>query len=142
MSKEWMRKALWALLVVVAGGALVWAFVPPQVEVEVASVTRGAFRKTIDEDGKTRVRERYVVSAPLAGRLLRVELKPGAPVERGTLLASLLPASPTLLDARTTRELTERLGAAEAERARAGAAIERATVALGQAKADLQRSTQ
>jgi HlyD family secretion protein len=139
---RWFRIAAWTAAAVAVAALLVWAFAPQPVGVETAVVARGAFRKTIDEDGKTRVRERYVVSAPLAGRLLRVELKPGAPVERGTLLASLLPASPTLLDARTTRELTERLGAAEAERARAGAAIERATVALGQAKADLQRSTQ
>lgn len=142
MSKQWMRRALWAILVVVAGGALVWAFVPPQVEVEVASVTLGAFRKTIDEDGNTRVRERYVVSTPLAGRLLRVELKAGAPVEVGTLLASLVPSAPTLFDTRTEQELAERLGAAEAENLRANTAVEHARVALEQSKADLARADQ
>jgi len=142
MKKDWMRKAVWALAVVVAAGALVWAFMPPRIEVEVASVTRGAFRKTIDEDGKTRVRERYAVSAPLAGRLLRVELKPGAAVEVGTLLATLVPSSPSLFDARTEQELAERLGAAEAEKLRADAAVEHARVALDQSNADLARGDQ
>jgi HlyD family secretion protein len=139
---KWMRAGAWSVAGVLVAALLVWAFAPQPVAVDTAVVGRGAFRRTVDEDGKTRVRERYVVSAPLAGRLLRVELKPGAAVERGTLLATLLPAAPTLLDARTMRELSERLGAAEAERARAGAAIERAVVALGQAQADLHRAAQ
>lgn len=142
MNKDWMRKAVWALAAVVAAGALVWAFTPPRVEVDVATVTRGAFRKTIDEDGKTRVRERYAVSAPLAGRLLRVELKPGATVEVGTLLATLVPSTPSLFDARTEQELAERLGAAEAEKLRANAAVEHARVALDQSNADLARADQ
>lgn len=142
MGKGWMRKTVWAFAGVVAAAVLVWAFAPSPVEVEVASVTRGAFRKTIDEDGKTRVRERYVVSAPLAGRLLRVELKPGAAVEVGTLLATLVPSAPTLFDTRTEQELAERLGAAEAEKLRANAAVERARVALDQSNADLARADQ
>lgn len=141
-NRKWIRIGAWSAAGIALLALLAWAFAPAPVAVEVAAVARGPFKRTVDEDGKTRVRERYVVSAPLAGRLLRVELKPGTPVERGTLLATLLPAAPALLDARSTRELTERLGAAEAEHSRAGAAIERATVALGQAQADLQRATQ
>ena len=140
MTKAWMRKAAWALAALLAAGLLVWAFLPSPVDVEVATVARGAFRKTVDEDGKTRVRERYVVSAPLAGRLLRVELKPGDRVEAGTLLATLMPSAPTLFDTRTERELAERLGAAEAEQRRAGAAVERARVALEQADANRARA--
>ena len=142
MNKGWMRKAVWALAGLVIAGVLVWALLPQPIEVEVASVTRGAFRKTVDEDGKTRVRERYIVSAPLAGRLLRVELKPGATVEVGTLLATLVPSAPTLFDTRTERELTERVGATEAELLRANAAVERAHVALDQANADVVRASQ
>lgn len=143
MSKgRWIRIAAWGFAGIAVAALLAWAFAPQPVGVETAVAARGPFRKTIDEDGKTRVRERYIVSAPLAGRLLRVDLKPGASLERGALVATLLPASPSLLDTRTLRELTERLGAAEAEHARAGAAIERATVALGQAKADVQRAAQ
>jgi len=140
MGKGWTTKAVWVLLGAGAIGVLVWAFMPSPVDVEVAAVTRGAFRRTVDEDGKTRVRERYVVSAPLAGQLLRVELKPGAAVGEGTLLATLVPSAPTLYDSRTERELAERVGAAEAEQRRAGAAVDRARVALEQANADLARA--
>jgi HlyD family secretion protein len=133
---------VWAVAGLVVLGVLGWAFTSAPIEVEVASVTRGPFRKTIDEDGKTRVRERYVVSAPLAGRLLRVELKPGAAVEVGTLLATLVPSAPTLFDTRTERELAERVGTTEAGLLRANAAVEHAHVALDQANADLARAAQ
>ena len=142
MNNRWMTRSFWLLAVVAAAGLLAWAFMPQPVEVETAIVARAAFRKTIDEDGKTRVRERYVVSAPLAGRLGRVTLKPGAPVERGTLLATLAPSASALLDERTASELAERVGAAEAEQLRASAGVERAGVALDQAKAELARATQ
>ena len=140
MNRHWISRTVWALAALGAVGALVWAFVPAPIAVETAVVTRGEFRRTIDEDGKTRVRERYVVSAPLAGQLLRIELKPGASVAAGTVLATLLPSAPTLLDARTERELAERVGAAEAEQQRAGAGVERSRVALEQAKADVARA--
>ena len=142
MGRTWVVRAAWVLAGLVGAGLLAWAFMPRPVDVEVATAARGTFRKTVDEDGKTRVRERYVVSAPLAGRLLRVELKPGDRVEDGTLLATLVPSSPTLFDTRAERELAERLGAAEAEQLRAGAAVERARVALEQANANLARATQ
>jgi HlyD family secretion protein len=140
MGKGWIAKTAWLLAAAGAIAVLVWAFLPEPVTVEVATVTRGAFRRTIDEDGRTRVRERYVVSAPLAGRLQRVEFKPGAMVGAGTLLATLVPSASTMLDARTERELAERVGAADAEQLRAGAAVERARVALEQANADLARA--
>jgi HlyD family secretion protein len=138
-SKVWSR---WPWLV--AGAAalalLAWAIVPAPVEVEVAEVVRGPFEKTVDEDGKTRVRDRYVVSAPLAGRLLRVSLKAGDAVELGTALAALVPAAPSLLNARAVQELNERVGAAEAESARAAASVERAQVALDLAQSELDRN--
>jgi HlyD family secretion protein len=141
MNKDWVRRGGWVLAAVLGAGALAWAFKPRPVEVDIGTVTSGAFRKTVDEDGRTRVRDRYVVSAPLAGRLLRVELKAGAPVIRGALLATLIPSAPALLDARTERELRERVGAAEAEELRAKANAERASVALALARSELERAT-
>ena len=141
MNRIWLRRSIWMLAGVIAVILLVWAFAPRAVEVETATVTHGPFRKTVDEDGKTRVRDRYVVSAPIPGRLLRVDLKAGAPVEPGTLLARLAPAAPTPLDARTELEFRERVGAAEATRLRAAANFERASVALEQAKAEETRAT-
>jgi len=140
MDRVWLRRSYWMLAGVVAAGLLVWAFAPRPVEVEIAAVTRGPFRKTVDEDGKTRVRDRYVVSAPVPGRLLRVDLKAGTPVAPGTLLARLAPAAPAPLDARTELEYRERLGAAEATRLRAAASVGRASVALEQAKVEEARA--
>ncbi len=119
---------------------LVVSFLPQPVPVDVAPVTQGRFEQTVDEDGKTRVRERYVVSAPLAGRVLRIQLKEGDAIERRGLLAVMVPAAPALLDIRTERELQERLGAAEADRLRTQAVVERAKAALKQARIDFNRS--
>ncbi len=140
MSKIWVRRGSWLLGGAIVVGLLVWAFAPRPVEVETATVTRGPFRKTVDEDGKSRVRERYVVSAPVPGRLLRVDLKAGAAVEPGTLVARLAPAAPAPLDARTELEYRERLGAAEATLLRSASSTERAGVALEQAKAEEVRA--
>ena len=120
--------------------ALVWAFSPRAVLVETAQIERGVFEQTIDEDGKTRVRERYVVSAPLAGRVLRIALRAGDAVEPGQVIATLHPAAPPLLDARTERELEERVGAAEAALARSRTSVEQAGAALTQSNADLKRT--
>lgn len=133
------------ILILTAGAAaalavLVWAFSPKPVAVEVAEVTRGHFEQTIDDDGKTRVRERYVVSAPLAGRVQRITLKAGDAVARGDVLATIRPSAPPLIDARTARELEQQVGAAQATLARATTAVERARTALAQHRADAQRT--
>jgi HlyD family secretion protein len=93
---------------------------------------------TIDEEGETRVRERFVVSAPVMGRVERIELEPGDPVVRGkTVVARLTPAAAPLIDPRTQGELTAAadasraaVGQARAERARAVAALARAQSTL------------
>ena len=139
MEAKWLRHWPWIVAAVAAVAVGVWAFAPRPVDVDVAPVVRGPFEKTIDEDGKTRVRERYLVSAPLAGRLMRIALDAGDAVERGTLIATLMPAAPALQDARMVQELGERVGVAEAERSRASANVERAEVALDLARSELER---
>ncbi|MCC6473723.1 MAG: efflux RND transporter periplasmic adaptor subunit [Burkholderiales bacterium] len=134
--RQWL--ALAVLLAAVAL-ALAWAFAPRPAPVEVAAVARGAFEQIVEEDGKTRVRERYVVSAPLAGRLARIALEPGDAVKAGATVAVLYPADPSLLDPRTTRELEERVGAAQAALEQARAESARAEIALAQAKIDAAR---
>lgn len=121
-------------------GGLAMAFRPQPALVEVAEVTRGPFEQVIEDDGKTRVRERYVVSAPLAGKLQRITLKAGDAVTAGMVLAVIDPSSPALLDVRAERELTERVGAAEATRLRAAATVERARAALDKSRSDLERT--
>ena len=132
------KMALGILLAAIAGLAA-WALRAPPVSVELAEVAKGVFEQTVSDDGKTRVRERYVVSAPLAGRLERIRLKAGDPVERGQVVALLMPAAPALLDARAVRELQARVGAAEAQQLRAKAEIARVMAQRDQAKADFER---
>jgi HlyD family secretion protein len=134
------KRIFLAVLGIALLGGLAMAFRPQPVMVEIAEVTRGPFEQVIEDDGKTRVRERYVVSAPLAGKLQRITLKAGDAVAAGMVLAAIDPSSPALLDARTERELTERVGAAEASRLRAAATVERARAALDQSRSDLERS--
>lgn len=135
-----MRRALTILLAfLILAGLLVWSLAPRPVTVQVASITRGPFEQTIDEEGKTRVRERYVVSAPLAGRVARSGYKPGDTVAAGQALAVLTPLAPALIDARTQQQLAERVGGAEAARARAQAGMARAQAALRKSESDLAR---
>ncbi len=116
------RVVVWGGAGLVIAAALGFAIAPRPVPVDVAKVIRGRLVVTLDHEGKTRVRERYSVAAPLPGRVLRIELEPGDRVRGGeTVVATIMPASPTLLDARSRAEATARVKAAEAavERARA-----------------------
>ena len=109
----------------------------PAIEVEVAIVDRGPLLVTLDEEGRTRVRERIVVTAPAAGELHRIALEPGDRVRRGEPLATLTPVRPALLDDRARSEATASLRAAEAAADRADA--ERSRVAASAAFAAQQR---
>ena len=115
-------------VVTIVVAILAVALWPSAIEIDVAKVERGAMQVTIDEEGETRVRERFVVSAPVMGRVERIELEPGDPVVRGkTVVARLMPAAAPLIDVRTQAELA--------------AAVEAARAAVGQAQAELQRAT-
>jgi HlyD family secretion protein len=130
-------------LLLVAGGiaaGLVWAFWPRPVPVELTTVTRGPLRVTVDEDGKTRIKDRYVVAAPLAGNLLRITLDPGDEVVAGkTLLAVIEPPAPKILDAREVAQAEARVQTAEAALAHAEPAIEKARVERDYAESELAR---
>lgn len=119
---------------------LAWAFAPRPIGVEVATVAQGRFEAGIDEDAKTRLRDRYSVSAPLAGRLERIALREGDAVQAGEVLARLTPALPALLDERSLREQQARFDAAQARVQAAGARLQRSQAALAQAQSDLRRS--
>jgi HlyD family secretion protein len=122
--------------------ALVWAFQPRPVEVETASAAIGRFESTIDEDAKTRVADRYVVSAPLTGRVERIALREGDAVEAGAVVATLTPVLSPMLDERSQREVQARVEGALAQLARAGVRIERARIGVEQARLELRRSEQ
>ena len=134
------NKIVLGVVAAALAGVAVWALRPQPVLVETAKVTRGPFEQTVSDDGKTRVRDRYVVSAPLAGRVGRIELKAGDPVKEGQVVAVLTPSMPAFLDVRTVRELEARVGAAEAQRLRAAAELAKAGAQVEQARSDLERA--
>lgn len=119
---------------------LAWAFAPRPVEVEVSAASVGRFERTIDEDGRTRLRDRYVVSAPLAGHLSRITLREGDTLAADAPIATLTPALSPMLDERTVRELRARVDAAQAMVKRAGARIGLAQVSREQARNEVRRS--
>lgn len=131
---EMVKRWRWALLIaaiLVAG--LAYAFWPERVAVDTATVSRGPMAVSITDDGVTRARELYVVSATVTGYLSRIDLNVGDRVSRGALIASITarPAAP--LDERSLRELRAALSGSEA--ARMGAAAAR-----DQARRDLVRA--
>jgi HlyD family secretion protein len=123
----------------VIGGLVLVALWPTAVAVELSTVTRGPLVVTIDEEGRTRVRERFVVAAPVAGRVLRIELEPGDRVAAGDVVARLRPEAPPLLDARTRAEAVAAVQSAEASLGRARVEEQRARTALTQAQRELTR---
>ena len=140
-----MKKKTWMMLAAGAavGAALfAWAFAPRPLGVELAAASEGPFETSIEEDGKTRLRDRFVVAAPLAGTLARITLREGDAVEAGTPLASITPVLPAMLDERTRREQQLRVEITQAQTQRVAARIEGAKVGLAQARNEQQRSEQ
>lgn len=128
-SKRWLPWLGAALLLAL----IITGFMPRPVPVETARVTQGRLRTTVNEEGKTRIKQRYVVSAPVAGHLRRIPFKAGADVEAGqTVLAVIDPVAPALLDARG-RAL------AEARRDTAAANVDKAREAHRFAANELRR---
>jgi HlyD family secretion protein len=121
---------------------LAWAFAPSPVAVELAAVSLGRFEQAIVEDGRTRLRDRYNVNAPLAGRLARITLREGDAVAEGAALALITPVLAPLLDERSRAELVGRRDAAQAGVQRAAVLIEQQRTLLAQARNELQRSEQ
>ncbi len=138
-----IRKILLIAAGLAALGVIVWAFLPKPVEADLATVKRGPLRVTVDQEGKTRIRERYVVSAPLAGRLLRIEHKPGHRISAGeTVLAAIEPPDPALLDARARAEAEARVEVAQGAQERAKPLLDKAKVTLDFAVKNRVRAAQ
>jgi HlyD family secretion protein len=130
-----------ALLLVAFGAlaAIVMAWLPKPIPVELTEVQRGKLLVTVDEDGRTRVKDRYIVSAPLMANLARIELTPGDAIEPGAVLARLVPLDPPLLDERTKAQAEARVAAASAGRKQGYASIERVRTAHAFALRETER---
>ncbi|WP_024326520.1 efflux RND transporter periplasmic adaptor subunit [Thioalkalivibrio sp. AKL19] len=120
-----MRKRITIGLVVLAGvAALVWALRPQPVPVSLSEVHKGSFEETVREEGRTRLRDTYTVSAPIAGYLHRVALEEGDAVALGDTLFRLEPLPTPALDARSREQARENLAAARSRLQSAEANLE------------------
>ena len=136
-----VKRGLMALAALAVVAAFTWALWPKPVAVDLAEVTQGKVLVTVDEEGKTRIKDVYTVSAPISGKVLRRLLEPGDPVKKDdTLVAIIEPTAPPFLDVRTLRELEAQAAAARAAVALAEAEVRQAQSELGFAEAELGRA--
>jgi len=122
------------VVVLVLGGLVAFivnGFRPEPILVSVGAAVRRPLEVSIEESGKTRVRDRYVVSAPVLGHLARVTLKVGDTIEQGQVIAEIAPMAPGLLDDRTRGEASARVMVAQAN-------IDRTKVVTKRAQASVQ----
>jgi HlyD family secretion protein len=136
-----LRQGALVLCLVGAAVGVVLALRPQPVPVDVAPVTRAPLVVAIEESGKTRVKDRYVVSAPTTGRVARLLLEPGDMVREGATLAEISPTLSPLLDQRTRAETEARLGAALSALGQSKAQVARALTAKEQTERELERTS-
>ncbi|MCG8486928.1 MAG: HlyD family efflux transporter periplasmic adaptor subunit [Chromatiales bacterium] len=141
MSAHWKRILIWGVVSLVVLASLIWAFRPKPIAVDLLTLQPGELVVTIDEEGETRVRDVFTLSAPISGRAMRIEAEVGDKViANETLLAEIEPIDPTLLDPRSEAQARADIRAAEANRILAEAAVKEARVELDFALSELNRS--
>jgi len=139
------RQKNWTRLVPWIGGALLISLIvaglwPKAQPVELATVARGSLELTVNEEGMTRVRNRYVISAPAGGLLRRIDWKPGALIEAGqTIIAVIEPRESDLLDTRSLVQAEARAQGAAAARDQAAALAESAHAVAQLTQTELAR---
>lgn len=135
MSPTWKR-IVWSVAGLGVAAVVVVSFLPTPVPVETARVTTGAMRVILEADGITRVRDRFVISTPVAGKLSRIDLREGDAVTPGMALASIQPVP---VDQVQRQELERRIDAARAALEMARAGRERSALMLADAERELAR---
>jgi HlyD family secretion protein len=135
--KKTLTRFVYYVLALVVVALIVVAFLPSPTKVETARVTRGPLRVTVDEEGEARAHDRFVVAAPIAGRLTRVELHDGDTISLNQVVAVI---NPLPIGQRERAEITARVQSAEALKRSADEAVEHARADHEQAKRDLRRA--
>jgi HlyD family secretion protein len=136
------RLTFWLPLTAALIVVLAWLFRPEAVPVDLVTVSRGSLAVTVTDEGETRVRDVFVVSAPVPGFMRRIVLEVGDPVTASeTVIARIEPSDPAFLDERTAAEARAAVDAAEAAQAFARAQVERAEAELEFAAVELRRIT-
>ena len=137
------RWALPGTASVLLAAALAYAFWPKPIPVSLGKAERGPMLVTIEDEGETRVKEAYVISAPLSGRVARFEGHVGDSVTAGkTVVASIQPTAPAFHDVRTHSELESAVRAAEAALGLAKAQVTSAEAAREFAEVEYKRAKQ
>ena len=140
MTMKIPRKLLSWVVAALALALLTWAALREPVQmVSVATVARGALEQSFLEEGKTRLKQRYVVTAPLAGQVRRITLQPGDAVRAGQMLAQIEPVSASLLDARARSQAQAEVAGSEAALQAARQRISAAESASAVAQKELER---
>jgi len=134
------RALFWAPLALALVAALAWLFRPAAVTVDLVTVDRGPLTVSVSDEGETRVKDMYVVSAPVPGLMRRIELDVGdAVVADQTVVARIQPSDPSFLDVRSEAEARAGVEAAAAARTLAAAQVRRAQAELDFARTELGR---
>lgn len=140
---KWRRFVLWGAMIVVLLGGLAFAFRPQAIPVDFAEVARGSLVVTIDEEAETRVRDVFVLSAPVTGRLRRIESDVGDAVVAGeTVVARIEPADPSFLDVRSESQARAVIQAADSALTLAKAELDEAIAEREFAEGELRRAEQ
>ncbi len=150
MENKWKSRAVWSVAIAIAAAIAIWLVWPRPVPVDFASVTRGPMEVTIDDEGKTNIRHVYTVSAPVAGRVLRISHPSGtqgfsihigdAVTANETVVAVMRPAFPTFIDVRSREELQAAVAAADAAITLSQAEVRRIEAALEFSNSNLRRA--
>ena len=135
--KKNRRRVLWLIAAIVIGAIVVFALVPSRLLVEVGRVNTGPLQVTIDQEGETRAEDRFTVSAPVPGRLLRVDLEDGDAVKKDQVVARI---DPLPLSQRERQEILARVEAAEAAERQAEAREAHARADWTQTRRDRDRA--
>ena len=137
--KRVFNTLVWLIVIGIAVALIVLWLRPKPVRVDVAKSVRGPLQVTVDGEGRTRVRDRYIVASPVPGRLRRIALQRGDAVQQGQMIAAIesLPLSP--LDPRQRAEATARVDAAEDAKRESDAMFKRAEASYEQARREFER---
>ena len=135
--KKTRRRVAWLIIAIVIGAIVAFALIPSRLLVEVGRVDTGSLQVTINQEGETRAHDRFVMSAPVPGRLLRVDLEDGDAVRRDEVVARI---DPLPLSQRERQEISARVEAAEAAERQAKAREAHALEDSGQTRRDRERA--
>ena len=138
--RRWLARGAGLLVALGVVAGVVFAVAPRPVPVDVVEAANGPLAITVQDDGKTRLRDRTIVSTPVAGRVSRVTLRPGDEIREGQIITHVVPQLPALVDERSLAEAEARAQATTASVGQARANIDRAKTALELAKTDAARA--